>query len=117
MADNDSTKIAKEAFILSEQLKELEAAMMNAGQIYTGYRAFAESFNQILNRAKEILKYDAEMLRSINHLRSYNPAKDTRYAKDFLEIKADIAVLKATLRSFFVFYLPADEKKRIGFSS
>lgn len=117
MAQLDSTEIAKEAYILSQQLKELETAMTSAGQNVSGYRACAQSFNAILKRAQDILKHDATMLRSVEHLRSYNPSKETGYAQDFQEIKADMAVLKATLHAFFVFYFPAKDKERIGFTN
>ncbi len=107
----------KEAYVLAEQLEALHTAMKEAGDRTAGYAAFARNYNRHLQRAQEVLVYDPVIARGIVHLQAYNPDKETGYNKDFQQIKADLAVLMAALRSFFVFHFPAKEKERIGFVS
>jgi hypothetical protein len=45
----------------------------------------------------------------------YNQDQD--YSYKFTQILADIPILKAALDSFFIFYFPKEEKRRIGFES
>jgi hypothetical protein len=108
--------IAKEAFVLSKQLEALHSAMIDAGEKWGGYRAFAETYNVHLARAKQILSLDSTIAKTIEHLLPYDPMKATGFGRDFEQIKADLPLLKAALTSFSIFHLPARER-RIGFVS
>ena len=124
MENNDTTELAKEALILAAQLKALYDEMEKAGDNDEGYQAFARSYNKALARAKIVLAHDKTMLRSIEHLTEFNPSDglqngqynpETDYSGDFENLKAEMAVLRATLNTFFAFYMPDKEKQRIGF--
>jgi hypothetical protein len=117
MKDLKSMEIAKEAYVLSEQLAALQEAMEKTGSSFCGYPAFARTYSTHLSRAKEILKNDLTILRTIEHLTPYNPGKKQRYGSDFLQIKADLPILRSALRSFFDFNFPPKEKQGLCFSS
>lgn len=126
MEDRDTTELAKEALILAAQLKALYDQMEKAGDNDKGYQAFARSYNKALARAKVVLGHDKTMLRSIEHLTEFNPSDGLRngqynpnddYSGDFENLKAEISVLRATLNTFFAFYMPEKDKQRIGFNN
>jgi len=121
MNEEELQNLAKEGYILFQQLQGLDDAMAKAGGNYSGYRAFADHYNAILEKAKAILKADTTMLSAIKRLSAYDPSDEfdreepSRLEYQSEQIKADIPILKATLRSFFDFYFPPKEKEKIGF--
>ena len=116
MDNDDILNVAKEAYALSQQLHELESAMLGKNSL-SGYSAYANNYNAILDRSKKILELDKTLLSTIDHLKHYDPQKAYGYVQDFEEIKANIATLKATLRTFFEFNFPKKEKERMGFQT
>jgi ASC-1-like (ASCH) protein len=114
MGEQELINMAKEAYLLSKQLGALEEVVKNHRNV-AGYRAQAENYNQILERAKQLLKHDEIIFNSIKHLKPYDSNKSSGYTKEFVEIGADAAVLKEALYTFFEFYFPKKEKEKIGF--
>jgi len=114
MDNEEVLNLAKEAYALSQQLHELESAMSKDGAV-SGYTSYATNYNSILSRAKKILEFDKTLLATISYLGQYDPNVKTGYFKEFQEIKANIAILKATLHTFFNFNFPKKERDRIGF--
>lgn len=106
---------AKEAYVISQQLAEMQESMDKAGANLEGYHAFARTYTKHLERAKEILQLDPTIAGTIDQLVPYDATKRTGYRKDFQEMRADIPILRSALRSFFDFNLPAKEKERVGF--
>jgi len=126
MEDNETTELAKEALIIGAQLKALHEQMEKAGDNDEGYQAFVRSYNKALARARVVLAHDKTMLRSIEHLTEFNPSDglgggqynpNNDYSGDFENLKAEISVLRATLNTFFAFYMPEKDKQRIGFNN
>jgi hypothetical protein len=89
--------------------------MKNRDEAISGYLSHAKNFNSILNKAKKVLEVDPTILKTISHLNSYDPNNTSHKYKDFEGLKSDLAILKAALKSFFVFHFPKKEKERIGF--
>ena len=117
--DTDQKQIAaKEAYVLFQQLSDLESSMLKAGGNCAGYKACATTFNHILSRAREIVATDDIIKRSIAHLESSPVFYDSRSELSlFEEVKIRAAVLKAALRSFFELNYPPKEKAALGFGS
>jgi len=115
MKENEITKIAKEAYVLSEQLREMRESMDKDGDNYRGYVAYARTYSAHLARSKEILKLDPSILRTIDQLAPYDPAKQRGFSRDFYQMKTDVPVLLAALRSFFEFNFLKKEKEQMGF--
>jgi len=114
MEEKELIEIGKKAYVLSEQIGELEQAMKNREEAISGYPSHAKTFNSVLDKAKKLLEVDPTILETIFHLSSHDPNKKYGY-KDFEGLKCDLATLKAALKSFFVFHFPKKEKGRIGF--
>jgi hypothetical protein len=120
MNEEELQNLAKEAYILFQQLQGLDDAMAKA-EDYFGYKAFAINYNAILEKAKAILKADTTMLSAIERLSAYDPSDEfdwkesSRPEYQSEQIKADIPILKATLQSFFDSHFPPKEKEKIGF--
>ena len=112
MNEEELQNLAKGAYILFQQLQGLDDAMAKAGQNYSGYRAFADRYNAILEEARAILKADTTRLSTIEHLSAYDPSDEfdckepSKLEYQSEQIKADISILKATLQSFPGFHLP-----------
>jgi hypothetical protein len=111
MGDDDA-ELAREAYVIHQQLAEMQATYDKAPG---GYHAFARTYNVHLARSKEILETDPAIGRSIAQLEPYDQEKQTGYASDSQQMRADIAILGSALRSFCEFHFPAQEKARIGF--
>jgi len=111
---NDKINLAKEAYILSQQLLELENAMSKEAAV-SGYSSYATNYNMILEKSKKVLGLDDVLLSTVAHLSQYDAYVETGYRREFEQIKADISVLKATLRAYFDFNFPKKEKEKIGF--
>lgn len=114
MSDQDFAEKAKLAFIVSAQCRETITAMDKKDSV-TGYPAFARNYNALLKSAREVLSLDATISKTVAHLHEYNPGKEHGYAVDHHEIQADLPVLLSALHSFIAFYMPAQEKQKIGF--
>ena len=112
----ESVLLAKEAYVLSQQIQELEGSLRDA-ESASGYHAYARNFNRMLERALDILKRDEVMLRTIEGLVSYDETVEFGYAREFSQLKADLPILRSALCSFFQFYMPPQEKAKIGFGS
>lgn len=115
MDDPKVMEIAKEAYALSQQLASLQEMMEKNKSSYSSYPAVARTYSAHLNRAKVILNSDPTILRTIEHLKEYDPNKQHGYVADFLQIMADLPILQSALRSFFEFNFPPKEKQRMGF--
>jgi len=113
MLDDIKPEAAKEAYVLMNQLDSLEKVLVPEN--VSGYRAAAENYNRILQRAKTLLSADNTFLRSIEHLKEQSPSLAGGYITNYNEIKISVPVLKAALYAFCNFYLPKREKDRIGF--
>ena len=107
-------ELAKEAYILVNQLEAFEKVLVDGNNI-SGYKAVAESYNKMLHRAKELMKIDGTFLGSINHLCNYDPNLEYGYASEYTQIRVSVPVLKGALHTFCSYYLPANEKEKIGF--
>ena len=108
-------ELAKEAYTLSAQLREMQKSMEREGSNDIGYHAFARTYTKHLARAKEILELDPTIASTISQLVPYDSNKEQDYFTDFEQMKADIPILRSALRSFFVFNFRKEEKDRIGF--
>ena len=115
MQENQLAEIAKEAYVLAQQIVGMEEAMSRGKEAVSGYSSYAKNFNSILEKTKRILDLDKTILGTVVHLTPYDPNKGTGYIKEFEGIKGNLPILKATLQSFFDFYFPKKEKERIGF--
>ena len=115
MSDINRISVTKEAYILSRQFEAMEKAMVAAGENVDGYRAFATSYNAMLSRAQKIFKLDETFLDSISQLKAWPTEPDEGIVERFACIKAEVAILKAAVFSFFEFYSPKEEKEKIGF--
>ncbi|MDP3024911.1 MAG: hypothetical protein Q8O10_05190 [candidate division Zixibacteria bacterium] len=116
MKEEEIIDVAKEAYLLSKQLGALEEGLKSKDRrISLGLRAYAENYNQILARAKQLLKYDEIILKSIQHLKSYDCPEGYQSETEFLEMGADVPILKEALYTFFEFHFPKKEKEKIGF--
>lgn len=115
MEENQLVEIAKEAYVLAQQIAGMEEAMNRGKEAVSGYSSYAKNFNSILEKTKRILELDKTILSTITHLTPYDPNKGGGYIKEFAEIKGNLPFLKAALQSFFDFYFPKKEKERIGF--
>jgi hypothetical protein len=115
MEGNGLEEIAKEAYVIANQIGGMEI-VMRSKEALSGYPTYASNFNAFLKRTKEILQADQTILGTISHLEPYDPKKDHGYARAFEEIKANLPVSQGALRSFFEFHFPKSEKERIGFN-
>jgi hypothetical protein len=115
MEEKELMEMAKEAYVLAQQIEGMEEAMNKGEKAVSGYPSYAKDFNLILQETKKILEIDKTILKTISHLNPYDPNKKLGYRADFEGIKADLPILKAALRSFFELYFPKKEKERIGF--
>ena len=115
MEEEKEIEFAREAYVLSRQIGELENTMSKSKSAVSGYPSYAKNFNTILERSKEILKGDEIIFRTIAQVTPYNPGKEFGYIVDFEGIKADLSVLKGALHSFFEFHFPKKEKEKMGF--
>ncbi len=116
MEEKELINIAKEAYILSKQLSALENTLKDRKNIQ-GYGSYKENYNQILERANQLLKYDAIISKSIKHLKPYDYPEELSYETVFLEMRGDVVILKEALYTFFEFHFPKKEKEKIGFRS
>jgi len=114
MEEQEIINIAKEAYILSKQLGALEEGLKERKNV-SGYRSYAENYNKILARAKQLLQNDEIIFKSIQHLKPYDSSKNSGYAKEFIEMAGDVLILKEALYTFFEFHFPKKEKEKIGF--
>jgi len=112
MLEGIDPESAKEAYVLMSQLDCLEKVLLREN--VSGYKAAAENYNRILQRAKTLLSVDYTFLRSIEHLQE-QPPNASGYIRNYNEIKLSLPILKAALYAFCNFYLPKKEKDRIGF--
>jgi len=115
MEDNQLAKIAKEAYVLAQQIAGMEEAMNRGKEAVSGYSSYAKNFNSILEKSRRILKLDKTILGTVKHLTPYDDNKRMGYLKDFEEIKGNLPILKAALQSFFDFHFPKKQKEKIGF--
>lgn len=115
MADQTSEWQTKASYIIAKQLEAIEKSMAAAGPVMDGYHSFARSFNKLLHRSKNIFANDRTFTESISQLRAFQEIGDNYTIEDFECLKAEVAILKATVFSFFDVYSPRDEKEQIGF--
>lgn len=122
----DPSTLAKEAFVLHNQLEALEDAMIKGNTDASGYTAYSTNYNAILVRARQVLALDSVLLGAIKHLGPYKTTDGTEFgdyrpeddhSSHFGRLKADVPVLRATMKSFFALYMPPDQKRSIGFGS
>jgi hypothetical protein len=107
--------LAKRSYILYKQIDSLE----NVAKIkdFEGFESLVRDYNKILAETKNIVEIDETFRNSLKHLKCYSydnwNESDVKLVHDIL---ADMAITKATLISFFDFYYPPEEKKKIGFT-
>jgi hypothetical protein len=76
MEEEKMIEIGKEAYVLSEQLLELEQVMKRKEpSVISGCSSYAKNFSSVLDKAKKILEVDLTILKTISHLTSYDPGK------------------------------------------
>ena len=105
MEERELVEIGKEAYVLFEQIGEIEETMKKRDEAISGYPSHAKHYNSILDKARKIMEVDPTILKTISHLNSHDTNKKYGYT-DFEGLKSDIATLKGALKSFFVFHLP-----------
>ena len=115
MEERNLIESAKEAYVLAQQIAGMEEAMNKSEQAVAGYPSYASNYNALLEKTKKILEVDQTMLKTISHLKRYDPKQDRGYMGEFEEIKANLPILKEALHSFFEFHFPKSEKDKIGF--
>ncbi|MCJ7578763.1 MAG: hypothetical protein MUO91_09965 [candidate division Zixibacteria bacterium] len=103
MEGNNLIEIAKEAYVLAQQIAGMQETMNKSEQAVSGYPSYANNFNALLEKTKKILEVDQTILMTISHLKRYDPNLDTGYIREFEEIKANLPILKGALHSFFEF--------------
>lgn len=102
MSTPEIIEVAKEAYVLAEQLREMQESMERVGTNLSSYPSNAKTWNRHLSRAKEILKLDPRIGSTISHLSEHNPYKERGVGRDFEQIKAELSILRSTLRSFCI---------------
>jgi hypothetical protein len=115
MEENDIIEIAKQAYVLAQQIIGIEEAMHKIDNAVAGYPSYANNYNAFLEKTKKILELDQTIFKTISHLKPYDPNLESGYIGEFEEIKANLPILKASLLSFFEFHFPKSEKEKIGF--
>lgn len=115
MEETNVIEIAKEAYVLAQQIAGMEEAMNKNERAVAGYSSYASNYNVFLEKTKKILEIDQTILKTISHLKQYDPKEDTGYVTGFEEIKANLPILREALSSFFEFHFPKSEKEKIGF--
>jgi hypothetical protein len=108
----DTTQLAKEAYVIADQLREMQKSM---DERKGAYHAYTRTYNRQLVRAKEILKLDPTIARTVEHLTSYDEHKESGWAHDQSQLHADLPILLSALRMFFEFNFPKQEKQKMGF--
>ena len=115
MSTTDTTA-SKRAYILARQLEAMHKSIESAPEDVSGYPAHATSYNRFLTQAKELFDSDPAFKAAISHLSDLPTPMSDDILEHFGRFRADIAVLEASVFSFFEFYSPQEEKKQIGFT-
>lgn len=111
------TTASKRAYILARQLEAMHKSIEASPNDVSGYPAYSASYNRFLDQAKKLFESDAAFMDSIGHLTTLTTAMTDEIIGDFGRLRADCAVLQASVFSFFDFYSPHEEKRQIGFNS
>ncbi len=114
--DTTDTAASKRAYILARQLEAMHKSIESAPEDVSGYAAHAGSYNRFLAQAKELFDTDSAFKASISHLSDLPTHMSDDIVEHFGRLRADIAVLQASVFSFFDFYSPQEEKRQIGFT-
>ena len=117
MNENKIIEIAKEAYVLYQQVEQFERALYKTSEavVSSGYLAHINNFNAILKRTKDIFTIDEILLKSVEHI-SEAILRSNAIPIDIVEeIKVNLSVLKGALIAFVQFHLPKEEKEKIGF--
>jgi hypothetical protein len=105
----------KGAYILAQQLSAMRKSMEAVKDEVSGYPAYAKSFNQFLRQSKQLLDVDEDLKESVRHLEEF----PTEFTDDVIEhfgcLRANCAILEASVLAFFSIYSPPEEKRQIGF--
>ena len=115
MSDNDVTA-SKQAYILARQLEVMHKSIESITDDKSGYPAYAASYNRILGQAKKLFESDSTFVASVSHLTLLPTELTYDVLEHFGRLRADIALLQASVFTFFEFNSPPEEKKQIGFN-
>jgi len=107
---------SKRAYILARQLEAMHKSIEAAPDDVSGYPAYAASYNRFLDQAKKLFESDSAFKESISHLTACPTEMTNDILEHFGRLRADSAVLLASVFSFFDFYSPQEEKRQIGFN-
>jgi len=127
--DSGNIEIAKKAYIALNTVKTLIKAIPDNPPIRTG-ELIANQINTLLREVHNIFSIDNVFKESIAHLKNlqykYEPGGSSEGAfwvesdngsEVASQAKMLLAELEAKLVSFVSFYMPAEEKRQIGFNS
>jgi hypothetical protein len=81
----------------------------------SGYPAYSVSYNRFLDQAERLFEPDSTFKESISHLSALPTVITDDIIEHFGRLRADSAVLQASVFSFFDFYSPQEQKRQIGF--
>ena len=70
---------------------------------------------RFLDQARKLFESDSAFMESIKHLTDCPTELTDEVFEHFGRLRADIAVLQASVFSFFDFYSPQEQKRQIGF--
>ena len=113
--NSTDTTAWKQAYILVRQLDAIHKSIESSSGDMTGYPAHAKSYNRFLTQANELFESDPAFKASISHLSGLPTNMSDDLIEQFGRLQADIAVLQASVSSFFDVYSPQEAKKQIGF--
>ena len=116
MSDNDVTA-SKQAYILARQLEAMHKSIASITDDQSGYPAYATSYNRILGQAKKLFEPDSTFVTSASNLAVFPTELTDDVREHFGRLRADIAVLQASVFTFFEFNSPLEEKRQIGFNN
>ena len=114
MSDTDTTA-SKQAYILARQLEAMNKSIESISDDQSGYPAYAASYNRILNHAKKLFEPDSAFVDSVSHLTPLPTELTYDVIEHFGRLRADIAVLQASVFTFFESNSPPEEKRQMGF--
>ncbi|HCX29665.1 MAG TPA: hypothetical protein DHU55_07825 [Blastocatellia bacterium] len=113
---NIDAAASQQAFILANQMEAIRKSIDSAPDDVSGYSSLSTSYNRFLDRAKKLFESDPAFKDSISHLITLPTDMSDDIIEHFGRLRADSAVLQASVFSFFDFYSPQEKKNQIGFN-